>query len=170
MNQKKRKWPVIVGLIAAFLIIATAWNLFIMSQRRQGSIELPAELPSREMMAHIAANLDQFSEPNGTFTRSEAFGIIALDYATDSGLTIMIYLDSCATPEDVLAAEPHWQGKYLALSDLLASLFDSGKHLLSFMGSQGPLVIVVTQDAAAAISTAPLTEALSIIQGIIGTP
>ena len=41
---------------------------------------------------------------------------------------------------------------------------------MSFVGSQGPLVIVVVQDNADAISTAPLTEALSIIQSIIGMP
>lgn len=170
MNRKKSKWPVILTLIAVFFIVGITVNIFIMSQHTQGTIELPAELPSPEMMAHIAANLDQLSEPNGPFTRSEGFGIITLDYANDSGLTIMITLESGAAPEDVLAAAPSWQGKYLGFSDLLASLFDSGKYLLSFVGSQGPLVIVVTQDDAAAISTTPLTEALSIVQGIIGTP
>lgn len=70
----------------------------------------------------------------------------------------------------MLTSAPSWQGKYLSMADLLASLTGSGKHLLSFSGSQGPLVIVVTQEDAAAISTLPLTEALSIIQSIIGTP
>lgn len=171
MNRKKRKWPVIVALIAAFLIIATAWNLFIMSQRRQGSIELPAELPSSEMMAHIAAHLDQFIEPNGPFTRSEGFGIVtALDYANDSGLTITITLRSGASPEEFLAAEPKWHGQYLGYSDLLAALSGSGKYTLMFSCSHGPLVLFVTQEDAAAISTAPLTEAMSIIQSVIGTP
>ena len=171
MAQYKRKWPVIAGLIAAFFIVGIAGNIFIMSQLTRGTIELPAELPSPEMIAHIAANLDQLSEPNGPFTRSEDFGIVtALDYANDSGLTIMITLESDASPEEVLAAEPKWQGQYLGFSDLLAALFDSGKYLLSFAGSQGPLAIVVTQEDAAAISTIPLTEALFIIQSIIGTP
>lgn len=166
----KRKRPIIVGLIVAFLIVGIAVNIFMLSQHTQGAVELPAELPSPEMMAHIAANLEKLSEPNSPFTRSEGFGIVALDYANDSSLTIMITLESGAAPEDVLSAEPSWQGQYLGSSDLLASLFDSGKYLLSFVGSQGPLVIVVTQDDAAAISTIPLTEALSIIQSIIGTP
>lgn len=171
MNQKRRKWPVIVALIAVFLIIGIALDLLMMSQLTQGAVELPAELPSREMLAHIAAHLDQLSEPNGPFTRSEGFGIItSLDYANDSGLSIVITLDSGTAPDDVLTSAPSWQGKYLGKSDLLASLSGSGKYLLSFVGSQGPLVIVITQEDAAAISTLPLTEALSIIQSIIGTP
>lgn len=170
MLRKNRRWPVILALIVAVLIIAITWNLFIMSQHRQGAIGLPAELPSRKMMAHIAANLEQLSEPNGPFTHSDAFGIIALDYATDSGLTIMMHLESGATPEDVLAAEPHWQGKYLAFSDLLASLLDSGTYLLSFVCTQGPLTMVIAQDDAACLTTAPLEEAIALIQSVIGTP
>ena len=171
MNQKKRKGPVIVALIVAFLIIGIALDLLMMSQYTQGVIELSSELPSPEMMAHIAAHLDQLSEPNGPFTRSEGFGIItSLDYANDSGLGIVITLESGATPDDVLAATTSWHGKYLGMSDLLGSLSGSGKYLLSFSGSQGPLVIVVIQEDAAAVSTIPLTEALSIIQSIIGTP
>lgn len=171
MNQKRRKWPAILTLIAVFFIVGITVNTFILSQHTQGTITLPAELPSLEMLAHIAAHLDQLSEPNGPFTRTEGLGIVtALDYENDSGLSIMITLESGAAPEDVLAAAPSWQGKYLGTSDLLTSLSGSGKYLLSFSGSQGPLVIVVAQDDAAAISTTPLTEAFSIIQSIIGTP
>lgn len=71
MNQKKRKWPVVVALLAAFLIIGIALDLLMMSQYTQGTIELSSELPSREMMAHIAAHLNQLSEPDGPFTRNE---------------------------------------------------------------------------------------------------
>ena len=170
MNQKRRKWPVIVALIAVFLIIGIALDLLMMSQYTQGTIELSSELLSREMMAHIAAHLDQLSEPDGPFTRNEVFGLTALDYANDSGLAIMITLESGAAPEEVLTSAPSWQGKYFATSDLLASLTGSGKYLLSFSGSQGPLVIVVTQEDAAVVSTTPLTEAVSIILSIIGTP
>ena len=171
MLRKKRRWPVIVGLIAAFLIVGIAISTFMMAQYTQGIVEPPPNLPSPEMMAHIAGNLDQLCAPNGPFTRANGLGVVTvLDYANDSGLSIMITLESDAAPADVLAAAPSWQGKYLALSDLLASLSRSGKYLLSFVGSQGPLVIVVAQDNADAISTAPLTEALSIIQSIIGTP
>ena len=170
MNQKKRKWPVVVALLSAFLIIGIVLDLLMMSQYTQGTIELSSELPSREMMAHIAAHLDQLSEPDGPFTHNEGFGITALDYANDGGLSIVITLESGAAPEEVLTSAPSWQGKYLSMADLLASLTGSGKHLLSFSGSQGPLVIVVTQEDAAAVSSTPLTEALSIIQSIIGTP
>lgn len=171
MLRKKRKWPLITALVALFFIIGLAANLLIMFQYTQGVIEPPAELPSPEMMAHIAANLEQLCEPHGPFTRAESVGVVSvLDYANDSGLSIMITLESGAAPEDVLAAAPDWQGKYFGKSDLLASLSDSGKYLMSFVGSQGPLVIVVVQDHADAISTAPLTEALSIIQSIIGMP
>jgi hypothetical protein len=171
MAQHKRKWLVIAALIATFFIVGITGNLFIMSQLTQGTIELPAELPSPEMMAHIAANLDQLIEPNGPFTRSEGFGIVtALDYANDSGLTIMITLESGASPEEFLAAEPKWQGQYLGFSDLLAALSGAGKYTLMFSCSQGPFVLFITQEDAAAISTIPLTEALSIIQSIIGTP
>ena len=156
MLRKKCRWPVIAGVIGAFIIVGIAGNIFIMSQYTQGTIELPAELPSPEMMAHIAAHLDQFIEPNGPFTRSMGFGIVtALDYANESGLTITINLRSGASPEEFLAAEPKWQGQYLGYSDLLAALSGSGKYTLMFSCSHGPLVLFITQEDAAAISTTP---------------
>ena len=171
MLRKKRRWPVIAGVIGAFIIVGIAGNIFIMSQSTQGAIELPAELPSQEMMAHIAAHLEQLIEPNGPFTRSEGFGIVtALDYANDSGLTITINLRSGASPEEFLTAEPKWQGEYLGFSDLLASLSGSGKYTLMFSCSQGPLVLFITQEDAANVSTTPIKEAMSIIQSVIGTP
>lgn len=171
MLRKKRRWPVIVGLIAAFLIVGFAISTFMMAQYTQGIVELPPDLPFPEMMAHIAAHLDQLCAPNGPFTRANGLGVVtALNYANDSGLSIMITLESGSVPDDVLAAAPEWQGKYFGKSDLLASLSRSGKYLLSFVGSQGPLVIVVAQEGADAISTSPLSEAFAIIQSIIGTP
>lgn len=171
MLRKKRKWPVIVALIGTFLIIGIAVDLFILSQHTQGTIELSAELPSPKMMAHIAANLELLSKPNGPFTRSVRLGIItSLDYADENGLSIMITLESGAKPEDVLTAESTWQGKYVGFSDLLTSISGSGKYLLSFVGTQGPLTLVISHDDAAAINTAPLEEALALIQSVIGTP
>lgn len=170
MLRKKRKWPVIVALIGTFLIIGISVNLLILSQHTLGKIELPAELPSPKMMAQIAANLELLSKPNGPFNRSDRLGIItALDYADENGLSIIITLESGAKPEDVLAAESTWQGKYVGFSDLLASIYGSGKYLLSFVGTQGPLTLVISQDDAATINTAPLEEALVLIQSVIGT-
>ena len=161
----------IAAIIAAFFIFGTAGNLFIMSQHTQGMIELPEHLPSREMMAHIAANLEQLSGDHGPFTHSAGFGTVtSLDYANDSDLSIMLTLESGASPEEVLTAKPQWQGKYLGASDLLASMSGSGKYMLSFVCSQGPLVLVITQENAASISTVPLEEAMSLIEGIIGAP
>lgn len=171
MLRTKRKWPVIAGLIAAFLIIGITADLFIMAQHTQGAIELPADLPSREMMAQIAANLDRLSKPGSPFSSSSAFGVTAmLDYADESGLGIMITLESGATADAVLAAEPNWQGKYLAASDWLASISGSGKYLLSFVCTQGPLTLVISQENAPAISTAPLEEAIALIQSMIDIP
>jgi len=169
--KKNRKWPVIAAIIAMFFVFGTAGNLFILSQHAQGLIELPEHLPSGEMMAHIAANLEQLSGDHGPFTHSTGYGIVtSLDYADDSGLSIMLTLESGAFPNEVLTAKPQWQGKYLSASDLLASMSGSGKYMLSFVCSQGPLVLVITQDNAASISTAPLEEAMNLIEGIIGTP
>ena len=171
MLRTKRKWPLIAGLIAAFLIIGITADLFIMAQHTQGAIELPADLPSREMMAQLAANLDRLSKPGCPFTLASALGdMTVLDYADESGLRIMITLESGAAPTAVLAAEPTWQGKYLAASDWLASISGSGKYLLSFVCTQGPLTLVISQENAPAISTAPLEEAIALIQSLIYIP
>lgn len=169
--KKKRRWPVIASVIAALFVLGMAGNIFMLSQHTKGTIELPNSLPSAEMMVHIAANLEQLSGDNGPFSHSADFGIVtALDYADDNGLTIMLTLEADASPEEVLAAEPQWQGQYLVVSDLMAAITGSGRYTLLFVCSQGPLVLAITQNDAASISTAPLEEAMALIQSVIGTP
>lgn len=167
--QKKRRWPLIAGLAAAFLIVGIAVDLIVMSQFSKGDIEIQEALPSSAMMAHIAAHLDELCT-DGAFTRTDALGTFTVaEYADPNGLSIMIQLESGAAPEDVLSAAPNWQGQYLGQSNGLTALFGSDKYLLSFVGTQGPLVMVVTQEDAA-ISNEPLEEAISLIQNSIGQP
>lgn len=168
MMQKKRRWPLVIVGIVVFMI---ACDLFLVLQTTQGAIELPAELPSPEMMAHITANLEQLVSPNGPFTRSDRLVTsTVLAYEEENGLSIMLQLTSGASADDVLAAASTWQGEYTGFPDILVSMFDCSKYLLYFTGSQGPMTLLVTQPNADAISTAPLEEAIALIQSIIGTP
>lgn len=171
MYPRKHNKKVIIMAIAAFFLFGIAASFFTMSQHTQGVIELPEHLTSAEIMARIASNFEQLGGADSPFSTSAISGLVtALDYADDRGLSIMLTMESGASPEEVLAAKPQWQGKYLGTSDLLASMSGSGKYMLSFVCSQGPLVLVITQEDAASISTAPLEEAIALIEGIIGTP
>ena len=85
-------------------------------------------------------------------------------------MSIIIQYEYAATPEDVISAAANWTGQYLATTDWLAALSGTGKYLLSFVGTQGPLVLVITQENATAITVTPLAQAIAHIEGIIGTP
>ena len=170
MLKKKRKWSLIVGFAAIFLVVGITADLFFMSQYTKGIIEMPDDFPSSGMMAHIAAHLDELCAAE-SFTHTEIPGdFTILEYTNQSGLSIIIQYEYAATPEDVISAAANWTGQYLATTDWLAALSGTGKYLLSFVGTQGPLLLVITQENATAITVTPLAQAIAHIEGIIGTP
>lgn len=171
MYLRKHSRKVIILGIAAFLLFGMVISFFFRAQYTEGEIELPEHLTSAKILAHIANNFEQLGDADSPFSTSAGFGTMrVLNYANDSGLSIMLTLEADACPEDVLAAEHKWQGRYLAASDLMTAITGSGKYTLFFTCSQGPLVLVIAQENAARTGTSPLEEALALIEGIIGTP
>lgn len=173
MMEEKRKFPrwLLITIVAAAVCFAIGlWY----DQLCYGEIDISESGPSLEMMCHIAEHVDELAKREDLFDVTVNDSETLLYYAGDQVdyFTIIVSSDTAerlrnGTDDFLIAKGAYWREDHSDFWDIVTPWSSISK---SFDFLTKTMSLNVHESPAPDTSDAPLREAMSIIESIIGTP